>query len=183
MKRTRLVPLFEGASPNAQPLLFLDFDDVLCVGPYGARDVLSSSPPQDLYERLWHPPAVTALLEVLAEHQPRVVLTTSWLGRLDRSAIAELLRRTGLTEVDASLHPLWSAPARPGESRIEAIESWLNTGYRGERLVVLDDIRSGSSLPGSRLDSAGCVLLCEVGVGLHVGHLNFIRQALGAARS
>ena len=179
MKRTRLVPLFEMGRPNARPLLFLDFDGVLCVGPYGARHVLSSSPPQDLHERLWHPTAVTALLLVLAEHRPQIILTTSWLRRLDRNAIANVFRRTGLAEVDASLHPVWSAPARLGESRLDAIESWLTAAYAGERFVVLDDIRSGSSLRDSRLDAVGCVLLCDVAVGLHAGHLSFIRQALG----
>ncbi|WP_443270665.1 HAD domain-containing protein [Variovorax sp. JS1663] len=176
--KKHLVPLFEGPHRDGRPLLFLDFDDVLCLGPYGAREVTSSNPPADLYERLWHPPAVAALLDVLVEHRPLVILTSSWLKRLDRGRVADLLQATGLRNVDASLHPNWRADADTGGNRLQAIESWLGLAYRGERILVLDDPRSGSSLRGSRLDAAGCVVLCATGTGLHHGHLPLIRMVL-----
>jgi hypothetical protein len=61
-------------------LLFLDFDDVICLNkPYGGYDVAAPDKPADLYERLWHAPALSLLRDVIQEHQPQVVLTTSWL--------------------------------------------------------------------------------------------------------
>lgn len=49
-------------TPSKPPLLFLDFDDVICVNaPYGGYDVLAAATgtaPADLWERLWHPPTI-----------------------------------------------------------------------------------------------------------------------------
>lgn len=161
--------------------LMLDVDDVYCLGrPYGGTDVVApeADRPADLYERLWHAPAVQVLLEVLAEHRPRVVLTTSWLRLLDRDGFVSLFRATGLKLLADSLHEHWEAPSRPGWTRHTAIEHWLCQHYEGEPLVVLDDELSGTGLMGSRLYVVGCVVLCEANVGLHAGHLPLIRRAL-----
>ena len=161
------------------PLLFLDFDDVLCINsPYGGYDVFAADGPTDLWERLWHPPAAQTLLAVLEAHQPRVVVTTSWLRLMERPGFEGLFRRTGLAPVADALHEAWEAPQRLGATRLQAIEQWLNARYQGEPLVVLDDVLSGTGLRGSRLDKAGCVVLCEEGVGLHAGHRPAIDRAL-----
>jgi hypothetical protein len=167
------------------PTVFLDFDDVLCLNrPFGAYDVfqVTDSRPADLFERLWHPPAVQVLLDLVEEHQPRVVITSSWLMLSDQQdAFATLFRLTGLAGVAERLHEKWEAPADRGMTRLGAIERWLAAHYRGEPIVVLDDVISGTGLRGSRLDRAGCVVLCEQDVGLHRGHLPLVRRVLTGA--
>ena len=177
--------LFRGERQfDLPPLLFLDFDDVICLSrQYGGYDCFSADPPADLWETLWHPPAVQTLQAIVAEYRPQVVLTTSWL-RLsdDRTWFESLFKRTGLEAVANVLHEHWDAPQERGDTRLQAIERWLSRRYEGERIVVLDDAASGTGLSGSRLDATGCVVLCEVGVGLHAGHLKSVELALRSQR-
>jgi hypothetical protein len=59
-----------------RPVLFLDFDDVICLNrPYGGYDIAAPERPADLWEKLWHTPAVAVLESVVAELQPHVVPT------------------------------------------------------------------------------------------------------------
>lgn len=165
-----------------RPILFLDLDDVICLNsPYGGHDVLAPGQPIDLWPRLFHKPAVDVLLRILDEYNPHVVLTTSWLRLMDREAFEELFRRTGLTRVAESLHPVaWEAPETCGLTRLEAIDAWLATHRRRyEPFVILDDALSGTGLIGSPLDRREAVVLCEVGVGLTTRHLDQVRRALG----
>lgn len=173
--------LHRGIREPGPPLVFLDLDDVLCTGkPYGGYEVFQrfDDPPADLWERLWHPPAAHALLELMREHRPQVVMTTSWLRLMERDGFVQLFRRTGLGIVAEAFHTAWQATQDAGSTRHAAIETWLIAHYAGEPFVVLDDVLSGSGLRGSRLDKAGCVVLCEVGVGLHAGHLPAVARAL-----
>lgn len=179
--KAALDAMYRGAPRVGRPLLFLDIDDVLGIGrPYGGYDVFqpSSERPADLWQCLWHPPAVEALRTVLTEYRPSVVVTSSWLRLCDRDGFVQLFQRTGLPEVAGAFHDAWEAPQDLGKTRLQAIEKWLHARYTGEPLAVLDDALSGTGLRGSRLQRAGCVVLCEVGVGLHAGHLDAIRGAL-----
>lgn len=163
------------------PLLFLDFDDVLCVSrTHGGRMLLLRVPPPDLYEKLFHAPAVATLLAVLRELSPRIVITTSWLRFLDRAGCVQLFERTGLAAAAALLHEHWDAPQNAGETRLQAIERWMKLHHRGEAYAILDDAESGVGLRGSRHDRFGRVVLCTVDVGLHDGHLLALREALRA---
>jgi len=176
--------LYRGFHGTGAGLLFLDFDDVICTSkPYGGYDLFQAADeqPADLFERLWHPPAVQALLTILEEHAPRVVITTSWLRLMERAGFEALFRKTGLEPVANALHQQWEAPALRGVTRHGAIELWLHSYYRGEPLIILDDELSGTGLKGSKLDRIGSVLLCEQGVGLHAGHLPLVRKALTGA--
>jgi hypothetical protein len=65
---------------------------------------------------------------------------------------------------------------------VQVLDAWLAEHHRGEPYCVIDDQASGSSLVGSAHDKAGRVLLCSVGIGLHRGHLPFIREALTTSR-
>ena len=61
-----------------RPLIFLDLDDVLCINaPYGGYGVRLSDRSVDFWDRLFHKPAVDTLLQIIAEHNPYFVLTTS----------------------------------------------------------------------------------------------------------
>lgn len=178
---------FEAAAENqanqeaGRPLLFLDFDDVICLNaPYGGFDVAMASKemPDDLWEKLWHEPAVKVLVQVLEAHNPYVIVTSSWLRFLDRRGAADVFKATGLERVAESLHPAWEAPQGRGCSRLEAISGWLDNHHRLEAFAVLDDRLSGTGLAGSTLDNQGRVVLCEVGVGLTHSHFRKIHEAL-----
>ena len=177
-----LKKLYKGVKSAGRPLVFLDFDDVICINkPYGGRDILQSetNTPADLWERLWHPPAVATLKAILAEFSPQVVITSSWLRFLDRAGVVSLFGKTGLELVSSAMHPIWEAPQNHGATRLHAIETWLGKHYDGQPVVVLDDAQSGTGLRGSRLDRVGCVILCETDVGLHQGHLPAVKNAIG----
>lgn len=179
--KAALDAMYRGAPRAGKPLLFLDIDDVFCLScPYGGYDVFqpASEQPADLWQRLWHSPAAETLRAVLAECKPSVVITSSWLRLCDREGFVQIFQRTGLPEVADALHEAWEAPQDLGKTRWQSIEKWLNARYEGQPLVVLDDTLSGTGLHGSRLQRAGCVVLCEVGVGLHAGHIDAIRSAL-----
>jgi len=165
-----------------RPLLFLDMDDVLCLNdPYGGYDVLLASRgdvPEDLWLKLFHPQARAVLLQTVQEHQPAVVLTTSWIRFLERPGFEAIFKKTGLEMLSASLHEAWEAPQVHGQTRCQAIEGWLSKHRSSEPFVVLDDTVSGTGLKGSKLYKAGRVILCDVGVGLQEAHLPSIRAAL-----
>lgn len=182
--KAALDQLYGGVVHEGRPLLFLDFDNVICLGePYDGYDVFAEEKPNDLWQRIWHPPALQTLLAALDEHDPQVVLTTSWLRLMDRAGFEELFIKTGLERLLRSLHDAWSAPQAGAETRHQAVERWLAARYQREPLIILDDDISGTGLRGSRLDVAGCVLLCEPKVGLHAGHMEAIRNALKPARA
>lgn len=116
--------------------------------------------------------------EDIREHRPRIVLTTSWVRLLQRSRLEKLFLVCGLGAVVECLHEECEAPQKSGESRLRAIERWLEQHHRGERYVVLDDHLSGTELEGSHIDRAGRLVLCDVGVGLKPSHLDRINRAL-----
>ena len=179
--KAALDALYRGVTPTGRPLLFLDFDDVLCLQkPYGGHDLSRphAERPVDLFERLWHPPAAQMLLSIVQKYRPHIVITTSWLRLMDRDGFITLFHRTGLGMIAEVLHDAWDAPQDRGSTRYQAIEKWLCTRYEGQPLLVLDDELSGTGLLGSRLDKAGCVVLCKAGVGLHAEHLPAVRSAL-----
>ena len=112
--RAALTQFFRGVRLPGRPLIFLDFDDVLCLNaPYGGNHVrlLAEEQPLDLWERLWHPPSVKTLLTILEEYDPHVVITTSWLRFMERDGFVSLFRRTGLSVVADSFHDSWEAPS------------------------------------------------------------------------
>jgi hypothetical protein len=177
----RGMSVFVTAQSVDMPLLFLDFDDVICLNdPYGGYDVMRAAhdEPADLWTRLFHKPCVEVLLAIVREHGPRVVITSSWLRFLDRQAMDAVLERTGLAEVKDALHDVWDAPQMRQESRLSAIERWLSAHLQdGDSLIVIDDKLSGTGLAGSRLEKSGRVVWCSEGVGLTSEHLEHVRRA------
>jgi hypothetical protein len=162
-----------------KPTLFLDFDDVLVLNrPYGGYDVVAPNPPRDLWERLFHRPAVDVLQDVLHEFSPRVVISTSWLRLLDRDGFLSLFAKTNLHAIAESLHGAWEVTQPRHATRHDAIAGWLGKHHRGEPYVVLDDTLSGSGLAASDFDVDGRVVLCDENVGLLPAHLPAIRKAL-----
>lgn len=164
------------------PLIFLDMDDVVVLDRRAAFDkhrVHELAP--DVCRQLIHPPAGQALTELLDERPTKVVVTSNWVRFTSRAGFERLLGLAGYEQVSLSLHDTWSAPRGPASTRLQVIDDWLAEHHRGEPYCAIDDQASGASLLGSTHDNAGRVLLCSVGVGLHRGHLPFIRNALTTA--
>ena len=188
--RAALELFYEGKRRTGRPLVFLNFDGVVSIGsPSGAANLLRQDPVDVaerlalLGEQLWHPPAVETLLQVLAQYEPQVALTTAWLRRLRPGEIVEVLDRTGLGVLAHALHQGWPVRQDPVGSRLKAIESWLYRHYEGQPLVIIDSELKGAVLRGSRLDQAGAVVLCAPTVGLHGGHLSAVKGALAAEKT
>lgn len=170
-------------TPEPYPIIFLDLDDVVVLNRTAAFDkhrVHGLAP--EVCRQLIHPPAGLALTELLEEFPAKVVVTSQWVRFTSRAALERLLRLAGYKHIALSLHDAWSAPRGSAVTRVQALDAWLAEHHRGEPYVVIDDQASGASLVGSAHDKAGRVLLCHVGVGLHRGHLPFIREALTTNR-
>lgn len=171
-------------SAERPPTVLLDLDGVLCENDvYGGRHVYESfrypaHRPPDLYPRLFSTQAVAVLNELLDEFAARVVLTTSWLSLLDRPQFVHVFEQCGLPRVAEGLHQHWAAPTNLGESRLDAILRWLRLHHSGEAFVVLDDMESGESLAGSKLEAAGRVVLCGTSGCLQPSLLRQARRAL-----
>lgn len=167
-----------------RPIVLCDIDDVLCLErPYGgahARDSLlrPNTAPQDLWDRLFERDAVKALNTLFDEFNPQLVITSSWLSLLDREHFVAVFDKTALPRAAAGLHQHWCAPAHHGESRLAAIDKWLDAHHAGEAVLILDDTASGESLIDSFHQQSGRALLCQPKKGLHSGMLDAARLAL-----
>jgi HAD domain in Swiss Army Knife RNA repair proteins len=171
--------VIDPATQQPFPIIFLDMDDVVVLNRTSAFDkhrVHELAP--DVCRKLIHPPAGLALTELLQELPAKIVVTSHWVRFTSRAAFERLLRLAGYEQIAMSLHDAWSAPRGSAVTRVEVIDAWLTQHHRSEPYCVIDDRDSGASLVGAVHDKAGRVLLCDVGVGLHRGHLPFIREAL-----
>lgn len=100
-------------------ILFLDFDDVLCLNdPLGGYDVLEALREVQhgrnalgdfatLWRTLFHPFSVTFLEDIHQEFAPAYVLSTNWTRFMDRETLVTVLRQTGLAFVADNLHRDW----------------------------------------------------------------------------
>jgi len=173
-----------GVFSGLRPVLFLDVDDVLILKRGVSFDKHRVGElAAEVCMQLVHPPAGQALTAVVDEVHPRLVVTSNWTRFTSKSAFERLLRLAGYSMVAKSLHDEWSTIRRPGATRLQAVDEWLAEHYGGEPFFIIDDHDSGAALRGSRHDLAGRVLLCDVGVGLHVGHVPRIRGALQEFRA
>jgi hypothetical protein len=165
-----------------RPILFLDFDDVICLnrtcGGYDAIEAIARienepglSP--ETFDTLW-----TELFDVNAKvflraihglWDPWFVLTTSWCRFVKKEALIEILQRSGLGFVADNLHSSWATPRRMHpDIRAGEIGSWhrANPGFENA-WVVLDDTLSGVGLSDWPIPSESpFVVLCRENVGL-----------------
>ena len=134
------------------PILFLDFDDVICLNnPFGGYDALTAlaeaarvgkplSALDELWSKLFDAQAVSHLRLVHEEFSPRYVLSTSWRWFFDRDLLERTLELGGLGFVAQRLHQDWTTPqvSRRAHRAVE-ISSWLeqhpesvnHTGFGG----------------------------------------------------
>lgn len=107
---------------SSQPVLFLDFDDVLCLNkPYGGYDVIEALAQvekksarahdfQEIWQQLFAPEAKAHLKALHDEFSPCYVLSTSWRHFMNRSALAVVLANCGLKFIAQNLHAHGETP-------------------------------------------------------------------------
>lgn len=179
--------------PNDQrPVLFLDFDDVLCLnttyGGYDAIHALSQVENKEAilesFEHLWRDLftdwSKTHLMALHGEFNPLYVLSTSWTNFMNKAALVAILRQTGLACVADNLHPAWETVKGTGyPDRVREIRDWitLHPEHRNH-WVVLDDPYSGAELanwPVKR--EQAFIVLCTTDVGF-LGEYEKLRRAM-----
>lgn len=178
-----------------RPVLFLDFDDVLCLNnPVGGYDVMEALGEvqhgrkalgdfANIWGTLFDPAAKAFLEEIHREFQPHYVLSTSWTRFMNQGALVAVLRQTGLGFVADHLHADWETVKGPRYLRRDEIRQWLTRHPEvKEHWVVVDDIESGTGLhPRHMSESEGhFVVLCEVNVGLDADKYGELRRAFVA---
>ena len=176
-----------------RPVLFLDFDDVICLNAtYGGYDAIhaisriQNEPglPVDHFEALWHQlfdgSATAHLKAIHEEFMPWYVLSTNWCWLLDRDGLVEVLNRCGLKFIADNLHSDWGTPKgkRP-DIRLLEISNWnsANLGF-DEQWVVLDDELSGTGLADWPVKPhQPFIVLCKENAGLRGAEYQKLRQA------
>lgn len=142
---------------DAQPVLFLDLDDVLCINsPCGGFDAIAAVNgrhvnPAWVYQRLFESGAVSALKQVHDEMGAavRYVISSTWRESFSRAQLDVVFRRAGLGFVADRLQEgeMWRTPPKFGRGRrIDEIAQWLDRHHQGEPFAILDDTHSGASL-------------------------------------
>jgi len=179
--------------PNDQrPVLFLDFDDVLCLNTtYGGYDALlalsqveNGKAALESFENLWRDLftdwSKTHLMALHREFNPLYVLSTSWTHFMDKGAMVTILRQTGLADVADNLHPAWETVKGMGKSdRAQEIRDWiaLQPEHRNH-WVVLDDPYSGAGLANWPVkQEQPFIVLCTTDAGF-LGEYDQLRRAL-----
>ena len=165
-----------------RPVLFLDFDDVICLnktcGGYDAFEAMALieeyptlAPAK--FEKLWTDLFdVTAKAYLRAIHDvwnPWFVLSSNWCRHVKKEPLTEILKHSGLGFVADNLHSSWATPRRMHpDIRAGEIGSWhrANPGFENH-WVILDDDVSGTGLSDWPIPAENAfIVLCRENVGL-----------------
>lgn len=173
------------------PILFLDFDDVICLNnPYGGYDALTAvaeaaregaslRAEDELWAKLFDAPAVSHLRLVHEAFSPRYVLSTSWRWFFDRDLLEKTLELGGLSFVVEGLHQDWTTPqvSRRAHRAVE-IKGWLTQHPdSANSWAVLDDGLSGTGFASWPAELRKYVVLCQEGVGFQKDELESLKRA------
>lgn len=170
-----------------RPVLFLDFDDVICLNaPYGgyhaklALDEGTFSSSQELHDRLFDSRAKQYLAQINDEFNPWFVLSTSWWWLYEQAELVEVLQFCGLHFIVSSLHNTWATPKQQRKGlRSAEIKTWLNLHPEFmNSWVVLDDKLSGRGFDIWPQKQRTYVVLCQQDVGLTAAEYAQLRYAL-----
>jgi hypothetical protein len=165
-----------------RPVLFLDFDDVICLnstcGGYDAFEAmalieeyptLAPEKFQNLWEELFDANAKKYLKAIHDIWDPWFVLSTNWCRVAKKEELIEILNRSGLDFVVENLHSSWATPRRMHpDIRAGEIRSWhrANPGFENS-WVVLDDELSGVGLSEWPIPAESpFIVLCRESIGL-----------------
>jgi hypothetical protein len=161
--------------PDAEKLravVFLDIDDVLCVHrTLNTRQVLAvlagdiSVDAREVWQQIFHASARDNLRQLHDEFMPEYVISSSWTLHLNREQLCETFKRTSLEFVADNLHDQWCTPRDDDSYRLTEIDAWLDTHVvlTPAPFLILDDMLSGQSIPGSHLEDRS--VLCDAWVG------------------
>jgi hypothetical protein len=169
------------------PVLFLDFDDVLAIDPrypsgqllrVFARDTLDEVP--ELWENIFDKTARQNLRTLHEEFSPSYVISSSWTNLLTRERICEVLRRTKMEFVLGNLHHEWKLPHLKTPRRAVDIEAWLylHNQTAPQSFVILDDAISGDTIYYTTL--AQYTVMCDAGTGFTDKKLEHAQRILRA---
>lgn len=175
-----------------RPVLFLDFDDVICLNQrYGGYDVLYALREaerrgveidigDDLWSELFDSAAKAHLAQVHEEFLPLYVLSTSWRWFFDRDMFITTLDASGLAFVARNLHDDWCTPQiSRNAQRATEIRRWLsNHPECVDSWVAIDDELSGTGISTLQWHLQKFFVLCQEGVGLQDLELKRLREAL-----
>jgi hypothetical protein len=98
---------------NLRPLIFLDIDDVLCIGEeLNSAQVMFCFKNEDLdWPDLWENVIDTSVAERLKslhdEFSPLYIVNSSWASYLSRTQMSEVFSRTKLSFVQEKMHEEW----------------------------------------------------------------------------
>lgn len=168
-----------------RPVVFLDFDDVLAVhqihNGYRVLDAFASGTTESVPELWLNVINYTARKNVQALHDefnPSYVISSSWASHLNRKQIRELLNRTGMHFVEASLNEHWRTPRDATSGRLSEIEAWLDLHALPDEgcYLIIDDYMSGGALSGSWLEEK--TVFCDAWVGFTYAKLRTARKIL-----
>lgn len=172
-------------SPKPSLIVFLDFDDVLClnttVGGYDYLQLLQGSldmPKEAFFEQIFSPDCKEILkgiyAQALTQFSVQTVISSSWRRILDKEPITHLLKQTGLGFI--TLHPQWCTPYYPRATRAMEITGWLNTNASPAQdnlaYLVIDDTYSGTGLKEAMPPLNKRCVLCKVNKGLTVAEVS-----------
>lgn len=169
------------------PLLFLDFDDVICLNaPYGGYTVRAAlndgsfHSAQDLHEKLFDDESKNLLEAIDDEFHPLYVLSTSWRLLFTQLELIEILNCCDLNFVSKGMHQEWSTPELKMQGlRAAEIKSWLRLHPEfSYRWVVLDDKLSGCGFKMWSSEERSYVVLCQEHIGLREAEYKQLRTAL-----
>ena len=175
-----------------RPVLFLDFDDVICLNaPYGGYDAKSALKKGtfrsclELIDKLFDSQAKRYLEAINDKFQPFYVLSTSWCWLYEQAELVEILECCGLKFVSENLHPTWATPKRERQGlRAAEVKSWLNLHPEfSDSWVVLDDKLSGGGFHLWPRKDLSYVVLCQEYVGFCEPEFLMLQAALERRRN
>lgn len=160
------------SQPASRPLVFLDIDDVLAVHRlYNTREALAALRGDDgvnadaIWRHIFHASARDNLRRLHDEFEPMYVISSSWTLHLNHGQFAEIFHHTGLEFVPSNFHEHWRTPREEGSYRLMEIDGWLDEHMLLTPVpyLIIDDVISGQSIPGSHLEPQS--VLCDAWVG------------------
>lgn len=161
-------------------LLFLEFEGVLILNGSAKRVQLEDAirfiasgeakwrDYQDLWDQLFEPEPVKQLKLLHDQFEPLYCLTSDWTALMDRSAMLNVLRLSGVGFVASHLHARWDAGSSPADShKPRAIESWLGINPDHKHLwAALDSEHSDVERDNLPTTDAEFTVRCCRDVGL-----------------
>lgn len=135
---------------------------------------------QELWDGLFEPAAVDQLKSLHDQFELHYCLTSDWTSMMDRAAMHNLLRLSGLGFVAGNLHARWETrSSQAASNRADAIENWLGFDPANQGLwAALDSELHDSSAELFSATHPEFSVVCCRDVGLTGFETGKLREAL-----